>query len=442
MDYFDALMEILNRWAHLGSRVTQRGVRLIGQQLFRSEWSYLHCVYEPLDEAGLGKLQASLGRPLPPVLREFYAKANGLYLFNGINGALGIQGLRHDYGRELCDESYQPVSLEYGNAIERVKGHSSDMTFFGWYKHDGSNLYCRDGDSRVFMCPRLSVEPTLCEWPDFQTFLLSETERLAAFFSADGRQIDEKMPTIPPEALRRMVTADTQSGKREAGRRAGKIALAARNALRSVQSLTKGPGSHRPHEEALAPAPFEEESSGAFRPAAEVAKRCLVLYAVVAAGHREPRRKLARWLQKVGLWEAVSPAEAELLQAEAMTERQEIVATWRVEALFTLLWALGKVATLPPPVELCDVQLVRRVLPPLFSSAASFIMAARLRGADEILQASEEIYDIHWAVRDAQIHGRPIPQGYNPGVVQERHYALNWLAGSPDQGWDDVATDT
>jgi hypothetical protein len=29
-----------------------------------------------------------------------------------------------------------------------------------------------------------------------------------------------------------------------------------------------------------------------------------------------------------------------------------------------------------------------------------------------------------------------------PGVIEERHYALNWLIGYFNQDWDDVATDT
>jgi hypothetical protein len=36
----------------------------------------------------------------------------------------------------------------------------------------------------------------------------------------------------------------------------------------------------------------------------------------------------------------------------------------------------------------------------------------------------------------------PPAESYNAGVVQERHYALNWLIGYCGQDWDDITTDT
>ena len=204
MNYFDSLMTVLNRWAHLGSRVTKRGVRLIGETpslIQKNKLITLHVVYEPLNETGILRLETILDHPLPTALRDFYSKANGLSIFGGM---LSLQGIRHDYSRALTDEGmYQPVSLEYGNTTERPKGYTPNMTFFGWYDYDGSKIYARTDDRRIFMCPRYTVEPTLCEWPDFQTFLLSEAERSADLFEEGGRMIDEEVPGVPLEALKR-----------------------------------------------------------------------------------------------------------------------------------------------------------------------------------------------------------------------------------------------
>jgi hypothetical protein len=204
MDYFDSLMEVLNRWVHLGSRTTERGVRLIGKMpsfIQKNKIIDMHLVYEPLDEASITRLENTIGKPLPPALRAFYRKANGLSIFGG---KLSLKGLRHDYSRELTDEGmYQPVSLEYSNTIERLKGYDPAMTFFGWYSYDSSKVYARSDDRRIFMCPRRTVEPTLCEWPDFETFLISEAERLAILFDKEGRLIDETVTGLPLEALRK-----------------------------------------------------------------------------------------------------------------------------------------------------------------------------------------------------------------------------------------------
>ena len=67
-------------------------------------------------------------------------------------------------------------------------------------------------------------------------------------------------------------------------------------------------------------------------------------------------------------------------------------------------------------------------------------------------------YQIHWRVRDFQLRRQPTPprklarmahedidlptESYVPGVVQERHYGLNWLIGYGGQAWDDIRTDT
>jgi hypothetical protein len=194
------------------------------------------------------------------------------------------------------------------------------------------------------------------------------------------------------------------------------------------------------------------------RSADEVARRCLALYAVIAAGHNESRSELIDWTRRENLWKTVSPKEASFLQAVAPTQQQLANATWRAEALAPLLWALGLVPKLPPPTDLCDVQGLRRVLPPLLGSVVEWLSAARLCPDSEIHDANETIYQIHWRVRDARLRNDPTPPGklprmpiadceppaasYNAGVVQERHYALNWLIGYRGQDWDHISTDT
>lgn len=194
------------------------------------------------------------------------------------------------------------------------------------------------------------------------------------------------------------------------------------------------------------------------RTADEVARRCLVLHGVLAAGHDVPRDRIVTWLRRDGLWDSVSPEESALFLSESTTQQQRIDATWRAEALFPLLWSLGLIPDLPSPQQLCDLQLVQRVLPPLFEPVAEFISSARLRSHSEIHSANEEIYQIHWRVRDARLRGEPAPAGklprmphddcnpqvesYHSGVIQERHHALNWLIGYCGQDWDDITTDT
>lgn len=189
-------------------------------------------------------------------------------------------------------------------------------------------------------------------------------------------------------------------------------------------------------------ADYDEEFPEEMRTGPDVARRCIVLYTIVAAGHGEALQDLTDWLHRERLWDAVSPKEASFLQSTAPTRQQRISATWRVEALFVLLWTLSAVSELPPPTDICDVQLTRRVLPPLLGSVRDFLTSARLRDESEIWEAHEDVFQTHWSIRDAQLHDRPIPGSHNPAVVYERHYALNWLIRWDDQEWDEITTDT
>ena len=49
----------------------------------------------------------------------------------------------------------------------------------------------------------------------------------------------------------------------------------------------------------------KDEHVDQIRSAEEVARRCIVLYAVLAAGHDEPRDELVAWLRREGLRDAV-----------------------------------------------------------------------------------------------------------------------------------------
>jgi len=177
------------------------------------------------------------------------------------------------------------------------------------------------------------------------------------------------------------------------------------------------------------------------RSAAEVARRCCVLISIVRAGHGEPREAIIDWLKTEDLWEFVSPYERRFLEDEFPTAQQFVNATWRVEASQALLWALDELPAMSGLTEMCrlDSQLTAT---PFLRPTSDFISTASLRTEEEIRGELDTVYDAHWRVRDAQLKRRPIPDGLNPGVIQERHYALNWLTGYDGQEWDEITTDT
>ena len=151
--------------------------------------------------------------------------------------------------------------------------------------------------------------------------------------------------------------------------------------------------------------------------------------------------EVVAWLKAEDLWDVVSPLEADFLQSNGPPRQAVVNATWRAEALWVLLWSLRKVDDLEFPTKLCDMERLQLCLPRVGAPTAAFINSADRRSTPEILDAVDLIYRTHWAIRDAQIKGKPIPAGLKVGVVVERHYALNWLVLYDDE-WDEITTDT
>lgn len=91
-----ALMSALDSRAGCGCSTEPNGVRLICRQPWRGEFAYLHVIHPGLKCAELTELAQIFGAELPPLLRDFYTKMNGLQLFEAL---LNVNGLVEDFSR-------------------------------------------------------------------------------------------------------------------------------------------------------------------------------------------------------------------------------------------------------------------------------------------------------------------------------------------------------
>ncbi len=260
------------------------------------------------------------------------------------------------------------------------------------------------------------------------------------------------------------------------------------------------------------------------RPSAEQAARRLVVlkYVIVYALTAPPRDRLAKllenwsvedqekfaadgearrdqfWrpLQRMGLWEDVSPTERELARSTivTMTSGQQVNATWRIESAVVLMWALGVIRHLPPYDIPASHDLLKEI--PSNDDARRFVSSACLREESEIDRARSDAEWWHWRSRTRQLveegrefpadertraagfstyddvvrftakklakEGRMVPiaedfpargKAYRElsaeewaevrSITIERHFALNWLSGyAPYNRWDETPTDT
>ncbi|NSL91046.1 DUF4272 domain-containing protein [Chitinophaga sp. Mgbs1] len=189
--------------------------------------------------------------------------------------------------------------------------------------------------------------------------------------------------------------------------------------------------------------PVPGEADVTIRSAAEIATRVAVLAAVntVAFGYLDGRAVTA-YLQQHQLWEHTTPGEKAFLQDPQ--EDSKTRETWKCEAIWVLLWALNKVPSLGYMNDLCNLDMVPAEDFPFRgpdSDPAAFLTAATtVRPAAAILDANDLYYRANWACVDARLKSEKEP--VHPGIVYERHYALNWLICYRNQEWDEVTCDT
>jgi hypothetical protein len=185
---------------------------------------------------------------------------------------------------------------------------------------------------------------------------------------------------------------------------------------------------------------IESEEETTLRSAKDIAKRAVGLCAVALRGGGLRQQDVMSLLNGNNVWASATPGEKKFLLNNKPARQEMINFKWRYESLWVLLWALGRAEDLGAPTSICDVRRAVRMV--LDIPAEDFIQGANTRPISEILDEADLIYRYDWAVVDARIKGKEAPGNLNPGVVYERHYALNWLIGYMGQEWDDVTTDT
>jgi hypothetical protein len=173
----------------------------------------------------------------------------------------------------------------------------------------------------------------------------------------------------------------------------------------------------------------------------EVALRTLCLLIVALKGEGLEQELVEQALKSYELRPHLTPKELAFVLDSSPSQHDRIQFSWRYEAAWALLWALGFVAQLGQPDKICDVKFAVGTMSERTTS--QFIEDSELRPIAGILDQADLILRYHWAVRDAHLKGQQIPAALDPGVTEERHRAFNWLIGFyKEQAWDDITTDT
>ena len=138
-------------------------------------------------------------------------------------------------------------------------------------------------------------------------------------------------------------------------------------------------------------------------------------------------------------FEHLSPDERAFLAQDTARPEQIARFGWQCECTQVLAWALGLLETLPEPSAICNGGQITRVM---LENAQRDPATLRPRPAAELLDQLDLHFRLHWLTTEARLGRRAAVPDVDPGVVLERHRALNWLVRLEDADWDDVDTPT
>lgn len=187
--------------------------------------------------------------------------------------------------------------------------------------------------------------------------------------------------------------------------------------------------------------PINDVAHSHMRKQEAVADRALALCLVALKGEGLEQAIVERIKADFEMASLLSPAEAAFIADPTPEQQARINHAWRYEGLWVMLWALGRIPELVYPSSICDVKAAVGMVHAA-GNRPNFHAQTRLRPAAEILDEADRIYRMHWAIVDARLRQEPAPADLEPGVVYERHFALNWLRGYLELEWDAVRTDT
>jgi hypothetical protein len=181
---------------------------------------------------------------------------------------------------------------------------------------------------------------------------------------------------------------------------------------------------------------IEEENTVTLRSAREVAERILILsYLNSAASDPSLRQQMMMFLIQEGLWDKTSAEEKALFHITPLAEEQLTGMLWRTESIWLLLWVIRKIDLLNLPEKEATPHDIFPHLPGFLEPTEDFIRTATMRNVAEILDQSDFIFRLNWALHERSKQGQnTLPM--HPHVAYERYFAINWVTRTRET-WDD-----
>jgi hypothetical protein len=167
-----------------------------------------------------------------------------------------------------------------------------------------------------------------------------------------------------------------------------------------------------------------------------VARRALILNAMLQIYFKAPTDIIRDWIERNGLKYDLAESESAILAKEngELSEQELTGLYWSIEALWSLMWCGSRIRTLPFDE---GVQSELASMCPnlqINEDGSSFISKFELRPRDDLFRMLDLYFRLHWWTRNSQLTGQQTGK-VQIDIVMERRKALEWVL-DPECTWD------
>ncbi|HTU10095.1 MAG TPA: hypothetical protein VMG08_04270 [Allosphingosinicella sp.] len=162
-----------------------------------AEFAYLGRIYDPVSTERASAAFAEARNPGNPYFRFATQVANGLRIAN-----ISLYGVVEGIDRSVMGIG-QPISLRYGNVIERPAGlRETDMVVGGIVGWSSTGAFVMADDATVRLVHARDGADVADAWPSLEAMLRAELIRLAAVHDGDGRELCAATDLMHPSGRR------------------------------------------------------------------------------------------------------------------------------------------------------------------------------------------------------------------------------------------------
>lgn len=200
---------------------------------------------------------------------------------------------------------------------------------------------------------------------------------------------------------------------------------------------------------------IEADEEVVLRTKEEVYCRLLGLWSVSIGLQTNDATTVLSYLEQHQLHHCLSTQELAFLNscsADKATPEQVLQCKHRHYAFVFLAWCAGLIPSLhllPKPISISGLLSLfpdchqAQETQQLSEQPQQLLNAIRLRRKDLIMDWSDLLYRLHWAVRHASLTHKPSPGNINAELVREWHQTVNWMCNYDEEdNWDLVSTET